>query len=75
MITRSVCSKMAVAEGDSVHTVKTKRLKNEINIKEIKRVKCSPDNLRLLVAREDSTLCVLHVKTGEINFVCGEVKE
>ncbi|XP_028406945.1 spatacsin-like [Dendronephthya gigantea] len=66
---------MAVAEGDSVHTVKTKRLKSEINIQEIKRVKCSPDNSYLLLAREDSTLHVLHVNTGEINFVCGEVKE
>ena len=65
---------MAVSE-DSVHTVKTKRLKNDININEIKSTKCSPDNLCLLVAKKDSTLYVLFVKTGETSFVCDQVKE
>ncbi|CAB4021386.1 spatacsin-like isoform X2, partial [Paramuricea clavata] len=65
---------MAVPE-DSVHTVKTKRLKTDININEIKSIKCSADNSCLLVARKDSTLHVLHVKTGETSFVSEQVKE
>ena len=66
--------KMAVSE-DSVHTVKTRRLKNDINIDEIKTVKCSPDSLCILLAKKDSTLHVLHVKTGELSFVCDQTKE
>ena len=65
---------MAVSE-DSVHTVKTKRLKKDININEIKSAKCSPDNSCILVARKDSTLLALCVKTGETSFVCDQVKE
>ena len=57
-----------------MHTVKTKRLKNDVNINEIKRVKCSPDSSYLLVARDDLTLHVLDVKSGEISFVCDDVK-
>ena len=69
-----MCHKMAVSE-DSVHTVKTKRLKKDVNINEINSGKCSPDNSCLLIARRDSTLHVLYVKTGETSFVCEQVKE
>ena len=71
----TLSSKMATCTEENVSTVQTKRLKENIDIKEVKCVKCSPGNSFLLVQRLDFALNLVYVKTGRVNLVCKDVKE
>lgn len=66
---------MAVCADESVNIVQVKRLKDTIDIKEVKCVKCSPDDTCLLLQRLDLTLHLVNIKTGRVHLVCKDVQQ